>query len=292
MTSAHSLTAGLGSWLELPGSRSVVLSGRCAIGREQGNDLVLEAPTLSRRHALIVEAPGGHVLTDLHSRNGTYVNEQAVDRPVVLRDNDVVRFGDVMVRFRCVRSQEPGCDAIGAEPTFRLLEARPRDCWVLVADVAGFSALNDKVGSPAALQALQSWIFGISPRIAGNGGTINTYAGDAILAWWPAAPETPLKLLRLLRELAFFRSESPVPFRVVLHVGQVLFTRSDRGEELSGQDVNFAFRAEKVAKSLGAAVLLTAPAAAALGPDSGCALLATSAVDGIPGQHSFFSAPR
>jgi pSer/pThr/pTyr-binding forkhead associated (FHA) protein len=52
------------------------------IGRGQQNDVVLEDPdqVVSRFHAELRPEPGGYVLVDLNSQNGTWMNEQRVQR--------------------------------------------------------------------------------------------------------------------------------------------------------------------------------------------------------------------
>jgi len=46
------------------------------IGRLPVNDIALDAPDVSRRHAMISKREQAYVLKDLGSRNGTFVNEQ------------------------------------------------------------------------------------------------------------------------------------------------------------------------------------------------------------------------
>jgi pSer/pThr/pTyr-binding forkhead associated (FHA) protein len=53
-------------------------SASLVIGREPGQ-AVLDSPQVSRRHAIIEARPdGSHVLRDLNSANGTYVNGQRI----------------------------------------------------------------------------------------------------------------------------------------------------------------------------------------------------------------------
>src|SRR5436190_3481037 len=62
------------------------------IGRDEACEVVLSGPDVSRRHAVVrVEGPH-HVLMDLDSRNGTWVNGRRVES-VVLAPSDVVRVG-------------------------------------------------------------------------------------------------------------------------------------------------------------------------------------------------------
>src|SRR5580658_9989308 len=73
------------------------------IGRGDDNEIVLEDPSrsISRFHAqLITDQAGQSILTDLKSANGTFVNEQILDGPVALAQDDVVRVGPYRMIFR------------------------------------------------------------------------------------------------------------------------------------------------------------------------------------------------
>jgi len=64
------------------------------IGRASGNDIVLAGNGISRSHASISRLPGGLLLTDYNSRNGTFVNDNQVREPVTLDSGDRIRIGD------------------------------------------------------------------------------------------------------------------------------------------------------------------------------------------------------
>ena len=87
----------------------IPLSGRpLTLGRRQDNDVVLNDTTVSRRHALIMEAPGGFVLRDLSTTNGTYVNMDRVgDGERALADGDRIRLADSDVTL-VFRQDSPG----------------------------------------------------------------------------------------------------------------------------------------------------------------------------------------
>ena len=76
--------------------KMIPLSGQpVTLGRRQDNDVVLSETTVSRRHALIMEGPGGFVLRDLSTTNGTYVNLDRVgDGELALADGDRIRLAD------------------------------------------------------------------------------------------------------------------------------------------------------------------------------------------------------
>lgn len=281
------------AWLELPDGRMFWLTGRCTLGRSADNDVVLPSTSVSRYHALIATDSAGRFASDLQSSNGTYVNRTPVTRPTLLRDGDEVRLGDITLRYRCTRPAGVEPANTLSERTRRLNDVRERACSLLLADVAGFSALNVELGGKVALQRFQAWIAGMRPLLETNGAQINSYVGDAIFAWWPAdAAEDRAPVRRALAAIEAWRRHSPVPFRFVVHHGAVLFTRSERGEELSGQEVNFVFRAEKIAKGFGADAMLSEAAVRALDLDGACAELGAAPVDGIPGRFTFFGAPR
>jgi ABC-type multidrug transport system ATPase subunit/pSer/pThr/pTyr-binding forkhead associated (FHA) protein/ABC-type multidrug transport system permease subunit len=62
------------------------------IGRAKECDLVLDSPLVSRHHARLERSGPAHVLIDLGSTNGTYVNSQRIVR-VELHAGDVVQIG-------------------------------------------------------------------------------------------------------------------------------------------------------------------------------------------------------
>lgn len=63
------------------------------IGRESAIcEIVLENPKVSRLHAEVVSIDGKVLLIDRNSSNGTYVNDQKIDRRF-LKDGDIIHFG-------------------------------------------------------------------------------------------------------------------------------------------------------------------------------------------------------
>jgi len=69
------------------------------IGRAQDSDTRLADPAVSRRHARIVPRGDGFVLRDLGSTTGTLVNGTRLVGEQPLHDGDVIRMGDVELRF-------------------------------------------------------------------------------------------------------------------------------------------------------------------------------------------------
>ncbi|HEX7104980.1 MAG TPA: DUF1707 and FHA domain-containing protein [Acidothermaceae bacterium] len=76
--------------LRLPAGQSTV-----SLGRAPDQDLRLDHPTVSRRHALLRRTATGWEVVDLCSMNGTRVNGYRVVGAHQLRPGDVVSFGEL-----------------------------------------------------------------------------------------------------------------------------------------------------------------------------------------------------
>jgi len=79
-----------------------------SLGRDVANDIVIGDPEVSRQHARITRTPGGYVVEDMGSTNGTFVNGERITAPRVLRDSDLVGLSEkVTLSFEAV---VPGSD--------------------------------------------------------------------------------------------------------------------------------------------------------------------------------------
>jgi len=65
------------------------------LGREAVNDVPLADPEVSRRHARITYQEGRHVIEDLGSTNGTFVNGRRIASPTILNDSDMIDVGEL-----------------------------------------------------------------------------------------------------------------------------------------------------------------------------------------------------
>src|SRR5262245_46803744 len=62
------------------------------IGRDPDADVFLDNPGVSRNHAKIEKTSSGFVVEDLGSANGTYVNDEPIQRRTISND-EVLRIG-------------------------------------------------------------------------------------------------------------------------------------------------------------------------------------------------------
>jgi DNA-binding winged helix-turn-helix (wHTH) protein len=78
--------------------------GEHVLGRDPTADVVIDSPSVSRRHARIRIAAGQVLLEDLGSKNGSYIGERRVTGTVTLADRDDLRIGLIPVQVRVQRS--------------------------------------------------------------------------------------------------------------------------------------------------------------------------------------------
>lgn len=78
--------------------RQFGLATTCLVGRSPYNHVVLDDGRISRQHAKLSPEDGGFAVQDLESSNGTFVNDQKVERRTLCA-GDVVRFGPFRFRF-------------------------------------------------------------------------------------------------------------------------------------------------------------------------------------------------
>jgi pSer/pThr/pTyr-binding forkhead associated (FHA) protein len=76
----------------------VPLGGEIVLGRDPSCAMPLPGDDVSRRHARVAPDEEGHVVVDLGSTNGTFVNGARVTTERLLQAGDVVRLGQTELR--------------------------------------------------------------------------------------------------------------------------------------------------------------------------------------------------
>lgn len=64
------------------------------VGRDLNNDIVINDPEVSRRHARLFLQGNSYVLEDLGSTNGTFINGQRLASPYPLQHGEMITFGE------------------------------------------------------------------------------------------------------------------------------------------------------------------------------------------------------
>lgn len=137
---------------------TVALEARLAIGRDPKCDLQLVAQEVSRQHARIVEdGKGRHVLVDLDSGNGTYVDGKRV-RVHVLEPYAEITIADVELMYEPVprvgASAQQGAGAATTHGTLELpvLRARSHAPTTPIGIAVPAHAIRDRDGRAIAFE--------------------------------------------------------------------------------------------------------------------------------------------
>lgn len=70
-----------------------------SVGRDRYSDIRLDYKFVSKNHFIIEEDEGEYYLTDLDSKNGTYVNGTKIEDEVILEDGDIIELNDIRFVF-------------------------------------------------------------------------------------------------------------------------------------------------------------------------------------------------
>lgn len=151
------------------GTRSILGESAVDIGRGSACQLILDADSVSRRHARIEWSGREHRLIDLGSTNGTFVNGTRT-KEALLRDGDRIGIGKALLKYLAGGNIEGAYheeiqrlmrfDALTGifnkrhfEETLRLAvftsRATPRPVSLIVFDLDHFKRINDRHGHMA-----------------------------------------------------------------------------------------------------------------------------------------------
>jgi class 3 adenylate cyclase len=258
--------------LILPDGSARELRGSLTLGRDGRNGLVLDNGHVSSRHALVQwqqsndGEPGAFFLIDLGSTNGSHVNGERIIKPARLKDGDTIRLGGIEMVFRTDAAPAAG-EAHSVAMGSTLAEFRKSDSWLLVADIIGSTRMAQTLPPEQVAHINGTWFKSCREVIEAHQGHINQYLGDGLLGFWEHNPDTPRQVTAFLRQITARQAEADPAFRVVLHFGTVGLgaVPTLTSLNLHGSEVNFAFRMEKLAASLGENLLLSKAALVALG---------------------------
>ena len=266
------------------------------MGRGPENHVVVDSPKASRSHAVIhVQDEIEFWLIDQGSRNGTYRNDQRVVRPTHLRDGDRVAIGGETYVFHQPALARRRADETtthhwtvttgGGDAT--VLDLRQQHVWLLIADIEKFTVISREWEVDRLALSVGRWLRESHRIVEKRHGRIPKYLGDGFLACWEDRGEaTSAEVVAALGDFQHLQKESAVSFRIALHHGLVTFgEQSVWGEEsMLGPEMNYIFRLEDLASTLGVSFCLSASAQKQLAP-----LVATTL---IPGEHELKGYPH
>lgn len=280
------------AWLRNEAGEVFPLSASFSVGRSSGCDLPLADSKVSRKHLIIHRQAGGEYwLSDLASANGTYINQLRVNQPVRLRGGDEIRVGPFQLEFvRPSDSAGPRESATQVTTQQTIIELRHEKRWLLVADIENSTMLASSLEPTVYRRYVDEWFARSKETVAKNRGVVNKFLGDGFLACWPDTENGADQIADALGQFRAMRDDLSFSFRIVLHLADIILGGiGNTGEEsLAGPEVNFVFRMEKVAGTNGISMLISEPAAEALGDRFQFAEPLLFSVPGFSGSYRFF----
>ncbi len=78
------------------------------LGRDGANDIIIDHPLASRRHARLEHDENGYFVRDLDSTNGTFVNGDRIEGTHLLRNQDRVWVADTEIIFNDPEATQKG----------------------------------------------------------------------------------------------------------------------------------------------------------------------------------------
>lgn len=162
-----------------------------------------------------------------------------------------------------------------ADPDFLRPGGSLRFVAVLVSDIGGFTALSASMGPDATMRFLADYQKRMTEVIFRNGGSVDKFIGDGILATFGATGAMPAPCARavataqgMMDALQAINSERlaagapPISHRIGVHAGEAMVGNVGSEDRLEftviGDVVNLANRIEQACKQTGDAVLLSA----------------------------------
>jgi len=76
------------------------------IGRSSRADIRLDQQSVSHEHAKLLQNGGGHLLLDMGSTNGTFVNDQSIRGEKKLSAGDTIRIGETILSYLAPQSED------------------------------------------------------------------------------------------------------------------------------------------------------------------------------------------
>ena len=138
---------------------------------------------------------------------------------------------------------------------------------IMFTDIRGFSTRAEHMGAAEIADMLNTHFEMLASAIEAEGGTVDKYIGDAIMAFWGAPEPVPDHAARSLRAAAEIqrrvradndarraRGEEPLRIRVGIHTGRVIVgnigSRNRVNYTVVGDAVNTASRIDSLAKEI------------------------------------------
>lgn len=281
----------MSAWIEKSDGSRIVVEANCYLGRSQANTIRVESPGASRRHAHIHTQQADNVteywLADLGSTNGTLRNGKRVTLPCRLKDGDIISILNDNFVFRMDKRSTAPFMYTDAPPTIPV-RANPL-CWLLMVDIKRYTVLSRQLDTDALGLKVGTWLRQCRDAIESAGGVIDKFLGDAIFAYWKHGADAPAQVGNALHQLLQIQTQRDPDFRIIVHLAKTILEGGAGGaNNLSGPEVIYTFRLEKLCSALQCDALVSASARNALPEAFSCEAMGEHPLDGFPGTYPVF----
>jgi len=157
-------------------------------------------------------------------------------------------------------------ERILADPSRLQLGGERRELTIFFSDLAKFSSISERLDAQSLTSLLNDYLSDMTDIILDEGGTLDKYEGDAIIAFWNAPCEQPDHALRACRAALrcqqkleerhsefLKRAGSPVTMRIGINTGEVVVgnmgSRTRFDYTVLGDAANLASRLEGANKA-------------------------------------------
>lgn len=245
---------------------TVVDGATLRIGRARQNDIVVCDRDISRFHATFNASSNGIVLSDLSSTNGTFVNGRRITTPVDLMPGDTITIGNARITVNLAQSVSQEEE----DTRTKLAELQNEEVTVLLVDVVSYTKMSQDLPPDDVANGLRAWFEVVAPIIHEQGGEIDKYIGDCVMALWRGtrsnaarlavmaitAAEKITEATKALGASGEWPHEATYPWRcrAALNTGTALVgtvgASGRRNYTVLGDAINVAFRIESLAGKL------------------------------------------
>lgn len=240
------------------------------IGRDAGNDIVLDDTHVSRRHAMICRLQDGdYYLIDEGSSNGSYLNTARINLPTRLNDGDQISIGSMQLRFE----QSVAAPRVSEQPDARATTIMTQQSVevvkiaILVADIRGFTTLSESMAVRPLTELMNKWFRAVTGCIKERHGVIDKFLGDCVYARWSANDDSSRAVLRAmeaaceLNRLSHSINDAHPELPQSLGIGAginfgVAAIGTDQGRTAIGDTVNLTFRLQEQTRTLDKDILI------------------------------------
>ncbi|MEK7655478.1 MAG: adenylate/guanylate cyclase domain-containing protein [Patescibacteria group bacterium] len=165
-------------------------------------------------------------------------------------------------------------ESILQDPSRLKLGGEKRRMTVLFSDVRGFTTISESLPPEQLVEIMNTYLTAMTEIVFANGGTLDKYIGDAVMAFWNAPLDQPDHAIRaattaieMQKKLADMNKEKIFPNGIELKIGVGINTGEmivgNMGSEtrfdytVLGDNVNLGARLESLTKEHGVGIIVS-----------------------------------